>query len=93
LQARESKTAPAPRWGRSNIGEVRECPDAVGSANFNSLRDREQRRRGLGFEQIADLMDLVANGYVETGDGGEFYKLTAKGQDLLSERGGGANES
>jgi hypothetical protein len=48
---------------------------------------------GLAPNKQADLMDLVANGYVETGNGGESYKLTAKGQGLLSERGGGANES
>jgi hypothetical protein len=39
------------------------------------------------------VIDLVANGYVEAGEGDEFYKLTPKAQDLLSERGGGANES
>jgi hypothetical protein len=38
-------------------------------------------------------MELVANVYVEAGDGGEFYQLTAKGQGFLSERGGGVNES
>jgi hypothetical protein len=43
---------------------------------------------GLASNKLPDLMDLVANGYVEASDGGEFYKLTAKGQDLLSERGG-----
>jgi hypothetical protein len=48
---------------------------------------------GLASNKLPDLMDLVADGYVEAGDGSEFYKLTAKGQDLLSERGGGANES
>jgi hypothetical protein len=47
----------------------------------------------LAPHKLADLMDLVANGYAEAGNGGEPYKLTAKGQDLLSERGGGANES
>jgi hypothetical protein len=40
---------------------------------------------GLASSKLPDLMELVANGYVEAGDGGEFYKLTAKGQDLLSE--------
>jgi hypothetical protein len=48
---------------------------------------------GLASSKLPDLMDLVADGYVEAGDGDEFYKLTAMGQDLLSERGGGANES
>jgi hypothetical protein len=48
---------------------------------------------GLASNKLPDLMDLVANGYIEASDGDEFYKLTAKGQDLLSERGGGANES
>jgi hypothetical protein len=48
---------------------------------------------GLPSSKLPDLMDLVADGYVEAGDGSEFYKLTAKAQDLLSERGGGANES
>ena len=44
-------------------------------------------------DKMADLRELTAGGYVEAGNGGKFYKLTAKGQDLLSERGAGANES
>jgi predicted transcriptional regulator len=48
---------------------------------------------GLAPDKLLDLMDLIADGYVEAGDSGEFYKLTEKGQRLLSERGGGANES
>jgi hypothetical protein len=48
---------------------------------------------GLASNKLADLMDLVTNGYVEASNGGEFYKLTAKGQDFLSKRGGGVNES
>jgi hypothetical protein len=50
---------------------------------------------GLRPERLVDLSELTAAGYaeeVEEAPAGS-YKLTAKGQKLLSERGVGANES
>jgi hypothetical protein len=50
---------------------------------------------GLRPERLVDLKELIAAGYAEKGKDApaERYKLTAKGQKLLSERGVGANES
>jgi predicted transcriptional regulator len=48
---------------------------------------------GLSPEKLSDLLDLVASGYVESEGDSERYKLTAKGQGVLAERGVGVNES
>ena len=49
---------------------------------------------GLEPERLTDLVDLIAAGYVEGEEGAhDLYKLTAKGQGVLDERGVGANES
>jgi hypothetical protein len=44
-------------------------------------------------ERLSDLVDLIAAGYVEGDEGNNLYRLTAKGQAVLDERGVGANES
>jgi hypothetical protein len=49
---------------------------------------------GLRPERLSELVDLIAADYVEGDTGpGERYKLTAKGQGVLDDRGVGANES
>jgi hypothetical protein len=45
-------------------------------------------------ERLSELVDLIAADYVEGDPGpGERYRLTAKGQGVLDDRGVGANES
>jgi len=49
---------------------------------------------GLAPQKLLDLMQLIADGYVEPAAGvNQGYELTAKGEGLLSERGVGANEA
>jgi hypothetical protein len=49
---------------------------------------------GLPRERLTDLMDLVAAGFVEGSDEPVApYKLTARGQTALDDRGVGANEA
>ena len=51
---------------------------------------------GAGFaaNRARDLVELVAAGYIERDRGlANLYKLTAKGQNALDERGVGANEA
>jgi hypothetical protein len=40
-----------------------------------------------------DFEHLLATGYVERSTGGPKYKLTAKGEHVIEERGGGINEA
>jgi hypothetical protein len=49
------------------------------------------RGAGLAPDRLLDLMELVAADYVEGDD--NLYKLTAKGENLLADRGVGANEA
>lgn len=49
------------------------------------------RGAGLAPDRLLDLMDMVAADYVEGDD--DLYKLTVKGQNLLADRGVGANEA
>jgi hypothetical protein len=42
-------------------------------------------------DRLLDLMDLVADDYVEGVD--DLYKLTTKGQNLLADRAVGVNQS
>ena len=49
---------------------------------------------GLSADKSRDLMEMVAANYAECQEGtGGGYRLTPKGQNFLSARGVGANES
>jgi hypothetical protein len=49
----------------------------------------------LAFEKKRELDKLIADGFVELSDSGSLgnYKLTAKGETILADRGAGLNES
>ena len=49
------------------------------------------RGAGLAPDRFLDLMDLVADDYVEGDE--NLYKLTTKGQNFLADRGVGVNEA
>jgi hypothetical protein len=49
------------------------------------------RGAGLAPDRLLDLMDLVADDYVEGDE--NLYKLTTKVQNFLADRGVGANEA
>jgi hypothetical protein len=67
-------------------------PDMLTDQQISVLFDiAHDRGAGLTPDRLLDLMDLVADDYIE-GDG-DLYKLTTKGQNFLADLGVGVNKA